>query len=55
VVQGDKVARTVVQIGASDGKFVQILRLGNAEPTGQEKVARDATGLTDGATIKLER
>jgi len=55
VVQGDKAVRTVVQVGATDGKAVEVFRLGMAEPTGQEKVAAVAAGLTDGARVTVDR
>jgi RND family efflux transporter MFP subunit len=58
-VQGGKVVRFAVAVGVSDGKFVQFLR--KREPgaskweavTGQEEVAANASGLSDGQAVEV--
>jgi multidrug efflux pump subunit AcrA (membrane-fusion protein) len=58
IVDGGKAVRTPVQVGRSDGKFVEVLSKQKSgspaawEPfTGQEMVAGSAKGLIDGQTV----
>ncbi len=55
VIRDGQAVQTPVQTGASDGTWIEVRQLGQAEPTGRETIARDATGLTDGARVKAER
>jgi HlyD family secretion protein len=61
VVEGGKALRTPVQIGRSDGQFVEVLKRQQAgspttwvEFTGNEAVADRATGLTDAMSVQLD-
>jgi RND family efflux transporter MFP subunit len=58
LIDGDKAVRTPVQIGRSDGSFVEVLKLQKpgtpwVEWTGQEKVATRAGSLTDGQAVQV--
>jgi RND family efflux transporter MFP subunit len=58
LIEGGKAVRTLVQMGGSDGKVVEVPKYqkpgkGWADWTGKEEVASSATGLTDGQTIQL--
>jgi RND family efflux transporter MFP subunit len=60
LVDDDKVARATVQVGHSDGKRIELLRIqppGSPLPkevTGDEKIATTAAGLTDGAQVTIK-
>ena len=63
IVDG-KAARTPVQIGRSDGKFTEVLKVQTpGEPpawappdwTGEEGVVQKAVGLSDGQEVRVER
>lgn len=60
LIDGTKVVRASAQVGHSDGKFIEIVRIQPpgaplpVEPKGDEKLAATAAGLTDGAAVKVE-
>jgi RND family efflux transporter MFP subunit len=61
LIEGDKAVRTPVQIGRSDGQYVEVFKRQKAGSPGvwenfigDEKVAARASGLTDGQQVQLE-
>ena len=61
IEDGKKVVRTPVQIGRSDGQFVEVFKRQKAgspdvweDFTGNEKFAARAAGLTDGQAVQVE-
>ena len=61
LIEGDKAVRAPVQVGRSDGEFVEVRRWLNPgsppewkEFTADEKVAARAAGLSDGQTVQVE-
>jgi len=59
LIDGDKVRRTIIEIGHTDQGFVECPRRRETtgafvEWTGNERVAGKAAGLTDGQTVQVE-
>jgi HlyD family secretion protein len=61
LIDGDKVVRTPVQLGRSDGQFVQVLKRQKPGASGEwEELTKNdlfagrAAGLTDGQVVQLE-
>ena len=62
LVEDGKAVRTAVQVGRSDGQFVEVLKRQKPgspavweEFTGNETVAGRAAALTDGQTVNLSQ